>query len=167
MMEGVEIFIAMLPTSHLIYNAMSNSFYRCLAEDNLLDECSTIIARIVDDCTSHPDYDINFILKKSRLDSENFKDRLRKYLNYCTNAPIEENTNTSKVYISFMYLSVWGHNFLIRDFKRMRARAVLPLRMTLHTVDSVVPQLGNASHFTWHDIFSCLRNHCRPQRESW
>ena len=80
-MQGVEIFIAMLPASNLIYNAMSTRFYACLAEDYLLDECSTIIARIVNDCStcSHPVNDINFILHKSRLDSEEFRDRLRKY----------------------------------------------------------------------------------------
>ena len=87
MMQGVEIMIAMLPSSHSFYNFMSIDFYTCIAEDNLLDQCSTIIARIVDNSPgttrrgrrSRTSFDMNSTLKMYRLDSEKVKDKLRKY----------------------------------------------------------------------------------------
>ena len=86
-MQGVEIMIAMLPSSHSFYNFMSIDFYTCIAEDNLLDQCSTIIARIVDNSPgttrrgrrSRTSFDMNSTLKMYRLDSEKVKDKLRKY----------------------------------------------------------------------------------------
>ena len=86
-MQGVEIFIAMLAASPSYYNFMSVDFYTCLTEDNLLDQCATIVARIVDSSTgtsrrgrrNRTGNDTNSTLKMYRLDSEKFKDKLRKY----------------------------------------------------------------------------------------
>ena len=86
-MQGVEIFIAMLAASPSFYNFMSVDFYTCLTEDNLLDQCSTVVARIVDGSTgtsrrgrrNRTGNDTNSTLKMYRLDSEKFKDKLRKY----------------------------------------------------------------------------------------
>ena len=84
-MQGVEIFIAMLPASPSRYNFMSIE----LAEENLSDQCSTVIARIVDNSRSTGTTrrwfqsltvnDVTSTLKLYRLDSEKFKDKLRKY----------------------------------------------------------------------------------------
>lgn len=90
-MQGVDVFIAMLPASPGFYGFMSIDFYACLTEDNLLDQCSTVIARIVETSTgttrrgrrNRNSTDVNSILKMYRLDSEKFKDKLRKLSNDC------------------------------------------------------------------------------------
>ena len=60
------------------------NFYRSLIEENLLDECSLVVARIVDnyDSSRHthskPDTDPKTILEKQTMDFAKFQEKLRK-----------------------------------------------------------------------------------------
>ena len=91
-MQGVEVLIVMLPVvspNYRYYNFdfTTIDFFTYLTEDNLLDQCSTVIVRIVDNSTgtirrsrrSRTNFDMNSTLKTYRLDSDKFKDKLRKY----------------------------------------------------------------------------------------
>ena len=46
-MQGVEVFIAMVPNSLHYFNFMSQDFYHCLLSENLMDRCKVVVARLV------------------------------------------------------------------------------------------------------------------------
>ena len=46
-MQGVEVFIALIPNYFHFSNFMSRDFYHCLLSENLMDRCKVVIARLV------------------------------------------------------------------------------------------------------------------------
>ena len=46
-MQGVDIFIAIVPSTFHYYDFMSRDFYHCLLSENLMDRCKFVIARLV------------------------------------------------------------------------------------------------------------------------
>ena len=46
-MQGVEVFIAMVPNTLHYFNFMSRDFYHCLLSENLMDRCKVVVARLV------------------------------------------------------------------------------------------------------------------------
>ena len=84
-MKGVEILIAMIPTQpHFFDQIHGRKFYSSLIEDNLMDKCSMVVARIVDnyEASGHgdkPDTDPMTIMEKQNIDLTKFKEKLRKY----------------------------------------------------------------------------------------
>ena len=85
-MQGVEILIVVVPTMPGRINRVhGRNFYRSLIEENLMDVCSVVVARIVDnyDSSRHvgskPLTDPDAILKKQNMDLTKLKDKLCKY----------------------------------------------------------------------------------------
>ena len=84
-MQGVEILIAVVPIIPGRINRIhGRNFYRSLIEENLMDKCSAVVARIVDNYDrsrhggSKPDTDPSAILEKQNMDFTKFKDKLSK-----------------------------------------------------------------------------------------
>lgn len=46
-MQGVDILVAVIPSSFHYYDFMSREFYHCLLSENLMDRCKFVIARLV------------------------------------------------------------------------------------------------------------------------
>lgn len=89
-MKGVEILIAVIPTEFSFPELIhGHAFYRSLIEDNLMDKCSMVVARIVDSNevssgghVDQPDTDPWTIMEKHNIDFTKFKEKLSKYADY-------------------------------------------------------------------------------------
>ena len=83
-MQGVEILIAVFQTEpHFLNRIHGRNFYRSLIEENLMDKCSMVVARIVDnyDSSRHADKsdsDLKTVMERHSMDLTNFTGKLRK-----------------------------------------------------------------------------------------
>ncbi len=84
MMQGVEIFIAIIPEIQFFYNWMSQEFMQSMVQDNLMDSCWSVVARIVNDPEARKrlgrhapkKMSAELLMKQHGIDPQAFKDKL-------------------------------------------------------------------------------------------
>lgn len=84
-MQGVEIFIAVIPEFQFFYNMTGQEFIHSIIQENLLDKCRCIVARVVamPDLTRRGRHapkrqSAEEIMREYGLDPKAFKDKLCK-----------------------------------------------------------------------------------------